>query len=217
MILNSQEKDPRDMHTEMHTELCPDFCNAHLAYEHGGTSVPPGNPQQWWNWYESPWDYEEPNLSRATREIFWTEDEINKVLNCHTSYTEKVIIMRLLPDFAKHAKRVFVGALPEELMSIWIKRMSEGSKPMVDVFRTARVPSHRPEKHKVKLRKTEWSGEMPKLTSPFWFMKKWVTPTGVIFRAKISSITFTHNNFNNLIHVDFIFVTEFHDGQNWCP
>lgn len=213
-ILNSNNV--HSPHVDLFSDLCTDFCNAHLAFEFRGKSDKPSSPEEWAEWWECGDDYEEPFISRAvpTLHHHWKKEEMEHIASVFTLGVQRVIVARMLPDYLKHARRVFVGSLFPEVYDFWIESIGRDRKPVNDVYRNGSIPSHREKRRPHKLRKTTWKGILPNLGEQ-WFQKKWIGTLGHVFRAHITELTLTHNSFNYLIVADFIFEVEFHDGNKW--
>jgi hypothetical protein len=214
LILNKKDYRLSEKHCDQFHDLCPCYCNAHMAYEFRGTSVRPSTPAEWSEWWDSNMDYEEPFVSRPVPHTTWSKVEMEKFFEEFTPTVQRVIVARMLPDYVKHAKKIFVGALPLEIYDYWLELISKTVKPIKDWGRLSGIPTHTTRRHH-DLHKSTWVGDMPDLGTPLWHQKKWMGELGNIFRAKITQITITHNNFNNLIVVEFKYVTEFNDGSKW--
>jgi len=202
-------------HVDMFSDLCHDYCNAHIAFEFRGTRNKPNSPEEWSEWWECGNDFEEPFVSRSLPTLHWNQEELEKLLTLFTPGVQRVIMARMLPDYLKHARRVFVGSLFPEVYDFWITSISKTASPLKDVYRKGSIPSHREQRRPHKLRKTTWKGAMPNLGEQ-WFQKKWIGSLGHVYRAQLIELTLTHNSFNNLIVADFKYDTEVHDGNKWA-
>jgi hypothetical protein len=214
-LLNPRSEPPS--HVDLFSDLCPNcYCNGHLAYEFQGSTTKPSTVEEWSEWWDCGDDYEEPFISRPMPIVHWSIEEKRKIISVFTPNIQRVIMARMLPDFHKHARRVAVGSLFTEVYNFWIEELIKNMKPTKDGYRNASIPTHRDERRVHKLRKTTWVGTMPNLGEN-WHRKKWIGDLGHVFRTQISEITFTHNSWNNLVFVDFIFNVEHHDGNKWNP
>jgi len=190
-------------------------CNAHYMYY----PQKPKTMQEWHEFYSGPMCWEEPNLSRYRYPSVWSHDvvtqeifldfrlaEINKSIEYCT-----LVVMRAIPEYAKRVRRMFVGSMDPALWAYWVTKMTAAQLPTKNATRGIRVPCHQPQKRKETVHHVGWEQELPPLSTPCWWLKKWATREGGLFRAKISSLKVIHNSYNWLVRVEFNYTTEFYD------
>jgi len=213
LLLNKTDIHNDEKHATMYHDLCPCFCNAHMAYEFRGGCEQPKTPEEWIEWWQSNRDYEEPFVSRPLPPVVFSVEEMDRVISLFTPTVQRVIVARMLPDYIKTPRNICVGSLPPQIYSHWLSVIGRHNKPIGDTSRKSGIPTHttrRPHQ----LLKTTWAEAMPDL-GPQWHLKKWIGPLGHVNRARVLELSITHNTFNNLIFVNFTYETEFNDGNKW--
>jgi len=210
---------------DLHTQFCPCGCNKERAYTSiVGNAVSHAKPvsiNNWKEWRNCELSWEEPNLSRLTtnppRYSVLSQTEALKSISLRL---EKNIVLRLLPDYSKSA-RILIGNLDSVLWPIWIKKISIGAPIVSEKKWSSLVPSHRKQKHRVRHHKVTWSGDvMPTLSEqrPYWWLKKWITEDGDIYRAQVTELTLFHNLLTEKVTANMKYTTEFFssDNRKWC-
>jgi len=206
---------PPQGHAPLFLRPCPCRCNETLAYKFNHERRPPQTPVEWASWYDCQFSYEEPNLSRYRFGVKYTIHEMLKRLDEVEELARYNLVMRCLPHLKKKTTRLFVASMASELWDLWIRKMTANT-PGVRNSHKVRPYSHLDEKHEVICDSISWSGVLPEMGKPFWWFKKWVNRRiGSVFRARILSLTLTHNPFNKYICAKMTYETERWDGSQW--
>jgi len=128
----------------------------------------------------------------------------------------------MLPQYKKCVPCLVIGCLEPRLWQTWIRVISNGA-PFTEVKqRKLLVASNLPKKQPIIHTRVTWKVYMPKLSDVHtqWWWKKWVNgDDGVIFRAKITKLSFAYNPLTETITAGLDYTTEFYcDERNtWNP
>jgi len=207
---------PGFCHTAPFLAPCPCHCNSSLTYMLNG--IPAHRPKtaaEFIEWFNCPFSYEEPNLSRFHFGINYTSEEITKRLDEADAVARNNIIMRCIPKLMKNVNNIFVGSLPVQLWDLWISRLCLDVPGLLGK-RTIRPNSHQEIRHRVQTRSVKWEKILPNMGLPYWWKKKWIhQSTGDIFRAEVLSLMLIYNPYNNFIRAKIEYQTEHWDGAKW--
>jgi len=206
-------------------QFCPCGCNADCSYTsvttEPATHTRPTN-MEWNNWWMCKDSWEEPYLSRTSTELIWSAVEQYKMFISLNHRAERILVLRMLPQYKKSVPRLVIGSLEPHLWKNWIRIISNGA-PYTDIKkRNLRVGSHLPKKTTVVHTRITWRNFMPKLSEvrTQWWRKKWVNEEdGIIYRAQITKLSFGYNPMTETITAGLEYRTEyFCDEQNrWKP
>jgi hypothetical protein len=225
-LLNPHDIEPRRIvdtlsgrcvHGSETSELCPCRCNVGFVF----FPRQPVTIQEWVKWFNRTDTWSEPNMV-CVRTPLDTGLSVDKYLIQYISQQVRfLVVMRMVCGYAKEVVDYVVGAIPREIWPQWITIMQNEEK-LEDLpeKRKIRIPSHLPEKQTAESQRIIFeAGLFPDFDQPFWFWKKWLSETGVPYRATLHKLVIRYNSHRQTVFVSFKYFTEKVEDDMWvlCP
>jgi hypothetical protein len=184
---------------------------------------PGSNPISWADWWFSPDSFEclpitRPNTNSSFVDPFFMYYRDYEI----STQIEFLVTSRCQPGFKKEVDGVVVGVMPQNQWKAYSMQLtkefpsfkhSERKKwvPLRDDLLPAfyQTPNYTIERY-------EWTGmNIPAMRTEYWFIMKWLSSTGVPFRANINSFQLVHDSFTSVVKVHFEYTTEFWNEKQW--
>jgi len=190
-------------------------------------TYPGSDPQAWAKWWHSTGHWEFPHISRAPIFMQYWNDYMRYARELEImSQIEFTLTRRCIPLFKKEVGSVVVAVCPQEVWISLSKRFCSQCKPDRYSFRKKMVPNpgwFTPEQQQARndffLQRFTWIGptNLPSLIHEFWFLLKWLSNDGVLYRASIKKLSLCYDSFFGSIKCDLEYSTEFYNDHASMP
>jgi len=180
---------------------------------------PGSDPAKWGAWWQDPSQWEFPHLSRSP--LWFRFDPLSRYYREMEimSQMEFVICRRCIPHFKKEVSGFVVAVCPLE---VWMSlKMIFSAQCTPEAYSTKRkyvpksgwyLPDRYLAEEKYCIDRVTWNSavNIPSLIHEYWFMLKWVSQKGTIFRSMVTYLSLCYDYFMASIKCDIEYNTEYY-------